>query len=83
MHEPLNVNANNNLINELGTENEYLQREVWHLENVENLSKTELSCNKINENSQQNNTTTYLQVSPLTVFYADKELSKRTTRFRI
>ena len=38
------------------------------------MSKTELSCNKINKNSHQNNTTTYLQVLPLTVSYADKNL---------
>ena len=45
LHEPPNVNVNNNLINDLCTENEYLQREVSHLENIENLSKLELSCN--------------------------------------
>ena len=47
LHEPPNVNVNNNLINDLCTENEYLQREVLHLEKIENFSKTELSCNKI------------------------------------
>ena len=75
MHEPPNVNVNNNLINDLRTENEYLQSEVSHLENIENLSRPELSCKKINKNPQQNNTTTYLQVLPLTVSYGDKELS--------
>ena len=74
MHEPPNVNVNNNFINDLCTENEYLQREVSHLENIENLSKPELSCNKINKNPQQNNTTTYLQVLPLSVSYGEKEL---------
>ena len=44
LHEPPNVNVNNNLINDLCTENEYLQREVSHLENVENLSRPELNC---------------------------------------
>ena len=39
LHEPPTVNVNNNLINDLRTENEYLQREVSHLENLENLSK--------------------------------------------
>ena len=75
MHEPPNVNVNNNLINDRCTENKYLQREVSHLENIENLSKTELSCNKIQKNPQQNNTTTYLQVLPLTVSYGDKAVS--------
>ena len=75
MDEPPNVNVNNNLINDLCTENEYLQREVLHLENIENLSKTELSCHKINKNLHQNNTTTYLQVLPITFSYGDKEIS--------
>ena len=75
LHEPPNVNVNNNLINDLCTENEHLQREVSHLENIENLSKTELSCNKINKNPQQNNTTTYLQVLPLIISYGDEEIS--------
>ena len=73
LHEPPNVNVNSNLINDLCTENEYLQREVLHLENIENFSKTELSCNKI-KTRRQNNTTKYLQVLPLTVFFGDKEL---------
>ena len=47
LHEPPNVNVNNILISDLCAENEYLQREVLHLENIENFSKTELSCNKI------------------------------------
>ena len=59
LDEPPNVNVNNNLINGLCTENEYLQREVSRLENIENLSKTELSCNRINKNPHQNNTTTF------------------------
>ena len=75
LHEPPNANVNNNLINDLCTENEYLQREVPHLENTENSSKTELNCNKINKNPQQSNTATYLQVLLLTVSYGDKELS--------
>ena len=75
LHESPNVNVNRNLINDLYSENEYLQREVTHLEDIENLSKTELSCNKINENPQQNNTATYEQVLSLTVSYGDKELS--------
>ena len=75
LHEPPNVNVNMNLINDLCTENEYLQREVSHLENIENLSRPELSCKKINKNPQQNNTTTYLQVLPLTVSYGEKENS--------
>ena len=74
LHEPPNVNLNNNLISDLCTENEYLQKEVSHLENIEHLSRPQLSCNKINKNPQQNNTTTYLQVLTF---------SKRTTRFRI
>ena len=69
LHEPPNVNVNNNLISDLCTENDYLQREVLHLENIENLSKAELNCNKVNKNPLQNNTTTYLQVLPLTVSY--------------
>ena len=75
LHESPNVNVNRNFINDLYSENEYLQREVTHLEDIENLSKTELSCNKINENPQQNNTATYEQVLSLTVSYGDKELS--------
>ena len=75
LDEPPNVNVNNNLINDLCTKNEYLQREVLHLENIENLSKTELSCHKINKNPHQNNTTTYLQVLPITFSYGDKEIS--------
>ena len=75
LYEPPNVNLNNNLISDLCTENEYLQKEVSHLENIEHLSRPQLSCNKINKNPQQNNTTTYLQVLPLTVSYEDKELS--------
>ena len=67
MHEPPNVYVNNNVINDLYTGNEYLEREGLHLENIENLSKTELSCNKINKNSQQSNRTTCLQVLPLPV----------------
>ena len=63
------------MINDLCMENENLQREVWYLGNIENSSKTELSCNKINRNSQQNSTTKYLQVLLLTVSYGDKELS--------
>ena len=63
------------MINDLCIENEYLQREVSHLENIENLSKPELSCNKIHKNPQKKNTTTYLQVLPLTVSYGNKELS--------
>ena len=75
LHQPPNFNVKNNLINDLRTENEYLQREVSHLENIENLSKTELSCNKINKDPQRNNTT-YLRILPLTVSYGDKELSE-------
>ena len=76
LHESPNVNVNKNLINDLYSENEHLQREVTHLlEDIGNLSKTELSCNKINENPQQNNTVTYEQVLSLTVCYGDKELS--------
>ena len=72
MHEPPIVNVNN-------AGNENLQREVLHLENIENLSKADLGCNKINKNSQQNNRTGYkLQVLPLTVSYVDKELSVDT-----
>ena len=41
LHEPPNVHVNNNLIKDLCTENEHLQREVSHLENIENLSKPE------------------------------------------
>ena len=67
LHEPPNVYVNNNVINDLYTGNEYLEREGLHLENIENLSKTELSCNKINKNSQQSNRTTCLQVLPLPV----------------
>ena len=52
LHEPPNVNVNNNFVNDLCTESENLQREVWNLENVENMSKTELSCNKTNKNLQ-------------------------------
>ena len=74
MYEPPNVNVNNNLINDLCTENENLQREVLYLENIERLSKTKISCNKINKSPQQNNTKTYLQVVPLTVSYGDEEL---------
>ena len=74
MYEPPNVNVNNNLINDLCTENENLQREVPYLENIERLSKTKISCNKINKSPQQNNTKTYLQVVPLTVSYGDEEL---------
>ena len=74
MYEPPNVNVNNNLINDLYTENENLQREVLYLENIERLSKTKISCNKINKSPQQNNTKTYLQVVPLTVSYGDEEL---------
>ena len=36
IQEPSNVNMNNNLINNLCTENENLQRAVWYLENIEN-----------------------------------------------
>ena len=74
MYEPPNVNVNNNLINDLYTENENLQREVLYLENIERLSKTKISCNKINKRPQQNNTKTYLQVLPLIVSYGDEEL---------
>ena len=63
------------MINDLCMENENLQREVLYLGNIENSSKTELSCNKINRNSQQNSTTKYLQVLLLSVSYGDKELS--------
>ena len=63
------------MINGLRMENENLQREVWYLGDIENSSKAELSCNKINRNLQQNNTTKYLQVLLLTVSYGDKELS--------
>ena len=53
LHESPNVNVNKNLINDLYSGNEHLQREVTHLlEDIGNLSKTELSCNKINENPQ-------------------------------
>ena len=34
LHEPPNVNVNNNFMNDLCTENEYLQREVSHLGNI-------------------------------------------------
>ena len=78
MHELPNVNVKNNLINELCTENEHLQREVLLLGNIENLSKPELSCNRINKNPHQNNRITYLRVFALTVSYGDKELSEIT-----
>ena len=35
IQEPSNVNVNNNLINDLCTENENLQRAVWYLQNIE------------------------------------------------
>ena len=63
LHEPPNVNVNNNLINGPFTGNDYLQREVSHLENIEDLSKTELSCNKINKNPQQNNNNVFTSLT--------------------
>ena len=63
------------MINDLCIENEHLRREVSHLENIENFSKPELSCNKINKNPQKKNTTTYLLVLSLAVSCGDKELS--------
>ena len=53
MHESPNDNVNNNLINDLLSKNENLTKEVPHLENIKNLSKTELSCKKVNKNLQQ------------------------------
>ena len=56
LHELPNVNLSNSLINDLRSGSKNLQGEVSYLENIENLSKTELSCYKINKNPRQNNT---------------------------